>query len=275
MPPRSWRRAWKRATCLKRLSGLTLPHSALDAGAERWIASCRATHASPTPSPEKASERTTTGSLSTRSSASTTKAGLLVSSAKTSQAMRTDNLPPSFPLWKDWVAALRRESGARRTSAPSTDASDCSSWRTVQAADSSRGPSSNHDPKAGEHSLVTQVGHWPTPAARDHKGANSTEHVTTNGTGRMHLDQLPNFVEHCFSPLDQVTPAGPQSSPERRTLNPLFVEWLMGWPIGWTASEPAGTGLSHWLPLMRGALSTLCSPTPPEQVDLFAGLEAA
>lgn len=37
---------------------------------------------------------------------------------------------------------------------------------------------------------------WPTPAARDAKGANSSEHVTTNGTGRMHMDQLPNFVEH-------------------------------------------------------------------------------
>ena len=34
------------------------------------------------------------------------------------------------------------------------------------------------------------------------------------------------------------------SSPEewqRGTLNPTWVEWLMGWPIGWTACEPLAT----------------------------------
>jgi DNA (cytosine-5)-methyltransferase 1 len=117
-------------------------------------------------------------------------------------------------------------------------------------------------------SLHHEVAHWPTPAARDHKGANSTEHVETNGTGRCHLDQLPNFVEHCFSPQDQATHAGQQSSETRRVLNPQFVEWLMGWPIGWTVSEPVETGLCHWLQLSRGALSMLCSQ-PTQQPDLF------
>jgi len=28
-------------------------------------------------------------------------------------------------------------------------------------------------------------------------------------------------------------------------LNPPFVEWLMGWPIGWTDFEYSGTGLSR------------------------------
>jgi hypothetical protein len=37
---------------------------------------------------------------------------------------------------------------------------------------------------------------WPTPTTRDFKGTNSSEHVTTNSTGAMHMDQLPNFVEH-------------------------------------------------------------------------------
>ena len=35
------------------------------------------------------------------------------------------------------------------------------------------------------------------------------------------------------------------------SLNPMWVEWLMGWPLGWTACEPLGTDkcppLSHWL----------------------------
>ena len=39
--------------------------------------------------------------------------------------------------------------------------------------------------------------------------------------------------------------------------NPQFVEWLMGWPIGWTEFAPVETVSSHWLPLMRGAFLQL------------------
>ena len=38
-------------------------------------------------------------------------------------------------------------------------------------------------------------------------------------------------------------------------LNPDFVEWLMGLPHGWTSSECSETAWSHWLQLMRSALS--------------------
>jgi len=37
---------------------------------------------------------------------------------------------------------------------------------------------------------------WPTPAARDYKGANSEKHCKVTGTGRKHMDQLPNAVAH-------------------------------------------------------------------------------
>jgi hypothetical protein len=197
---------------------------------------------------------------------------------------------------------------------------------------------------------------WPTPAARDHKGANGPEHLE-NGTGRLHLDQLPNFVEHLWTapsasdgerggtiteampgtsltqqvnslwptptamnrprspktmekcaafrkrnanqntvPLyleevaimsasslpDQATlPHGEESSHVRRTLNPLFVEWLMGWPPAWTSqalTPPASnacacseTGFTLWKQRMRSALSQLASPqaAPPAQLALF------
>ncbi|WP_414902487.1 hypothetical protein ACMT1E_04455 [Sphingomonas flavalba] len=82
---------------------------------------------------------------------------------------------------------------------------------------------------------------------------------------------MPNFVEHLFrsSPQDQPTPAGPTSSSERRTLNPLFVEWLMGWPIGWTGLGPVETASSHWWRRMRTALSLLGSKPMPDQASLF------
>jgi len=129
-------------------------------------------------------------------------------------------------------------------------------WATPTAS-----PNSNRGnkmaPSHGDgHGLVLagQAGQWeptaepsslpvsarPTPAARDAKGPNSEAHVTTNGTGRMHMDQLANFV--AFSPLVQPIPDGQTSSPEtqnsRRHLNPLFGAKLMGWPSTWTIAEP-------------------------------------
>lgn len=91
-----------------------------------------------------------------------------------------------------------------------------------------------------------------------------------------------------FSPPGQETSDGAASSKTRRTLNPLFVEWLMGWPVNWTwpfphtdspsqapmnisdgrsASEPigcgsAGTAWSLWKLRMRGELSRLLSEAP-------------
>lgn len=51
----------------------------------------------------------------------------------------------------------------------------------------------------------------PTPCARDYRSPN------TNGNM---ADQLPNVI-------------GGQ-------LNPMWVEWLMGWPLGWTDLQPLG-----------------------------------
>lgn len=81
------------------------------------------------------------------------------------------------------------------------------------------------------------VSTWPTPASRDQKGENGDAHMQ-NGTGRLHLDQLPNFVKFRFSPPDPAAPNGLESSEttdtSRRRLNPAFVCWLMGWPWFWT-----------------------------------------
>jgi len=87
-------------------------------------------------------------------------------------------------------------------------------------------PESSHNPDRYPN-LETAVGKatWPTPAARDYKGANSRAHCKVNGTGRKHMDQLPNAVAHRFRPETKCA------------LNPTWVEWLMGWPIGWTSMD--------------------------------------
>ncbi|BCW89949.1 hypothetical protein sos41_31170 [Alphaproteobacteria bacterium SO-S41] len=41
------------------------------------------------------------------------------------------------------------------------------------------------------------------------------------------------------------------------TYNPAFTDWMMGWPMGWTAPEAPVTGFAAWLQRMRGELSRL------------------
>ena len=71
----------------------------------------------------------------------------------------------------------------------------------------------------------------------------------------------------------------------RRRLNPLFVGWLMGWPIGHALSACSVTEFTLWQQRMRGALSQLpmasgpwiWRPTDqaqrPVQMDFLEGLQ--
>ncbi|KGJ23442.1 hypothetical protein IX56_02125 [Paracoccus sanguinis] len=89
---------------------------------------------------------------------------------------------------------------------------------------------------------------WMTPTARDHKdGATSLANTPVNGLlGRQVL----------------VTPmAGSDTSDAPRTLNPQFVEALMGWPTGWTGFGSVAMAWSPWLLHMHSELSHLnCWP---------------
>ena len=121
-------------------------------------------------------------------------------------------------------------------------ARDCS---TPMATEGNKPSAGNRETL--EQTSVSQM--WMTPTARDQKdGATTLANTPVNGLlGRQ----------------DLVTPmAGRDTSEPRRTLNPAFVEALMGWPTGWTAFGSAATAWSHWLPRMRCELSRLnCWPT--------------
>jgi hypothetical protein len=66
-------------------------------------------------------------------------------------------------------------------------------------------------------------------------------------------------------------PSSPDAPTSRRQLNPEFVEWLMGWPEGWTAFACSETALCLWRQRMRSALSGMSlPPAPTPQLALFA-----
>lgn len=90
----------------------------------------------------------------------------------------------------------------------------------------------------------------PTPAQRDSKGANSLEHLlqpVLPGNNR-HRGQLANVVKLLTTPCaaDAVGSTGGGNHRSLRTdiagqLNPEWVEWLMGFPIGWTELSASET----------------------------------
>jgi hypothetical protein len=88
-----------------------------------------------------------------------------------------------------------------------------------------------------EMGLDQQSRHWPTAASKDYRTPNLKPFSQRNGKSKG--EQLQNFVEHRFDllPGPQIQDGPPSSQPaqtSRRRLNPRFVEWLMGFPIGWT-----------------------------------------
>jgi len=86
----------------------------------------------------------------------------------------------------------------------------------------------------GEPKLSAQVMRWTTPSASD---------ATRGGDGRETPNKLgwavANHMKTYTVERESFAP-GQQTPPMR--LNPDWVEWLMGWPIGQTALKPLETG---------------------------------
>ncbi len=98
-----------------------------------------------------------------------------------------------------------------------------------------------HNPGETLTDQAVRKGGWRPPSSRDWKGP-SAESWTT----REHGDTTPTLADQvdqsAFGSLpslpDQTTPTGGRAtSANTRVLNPLFVEALMGWPIGWSACD--------------------------------------
>lgn len=150
-------------------------------------------------------------------------------------------------------------------------------WSTPRSSDGEKG-GPNQAFGAGGMPLPAQTVQWMTPSVADVQGGRMTrskersDELPPNGQS----DSVSSLLAHPTS-TDGAVP-----STERRTLNPLFVEWLMGWPRGWTSlglTPPASnvcacsaTALSLYRQRMRSELSRLGLPPAeaPAQLALFA-----
>ena len=70
---------------------------------------------------------------------------------------------------------------------------------------------------------ATAVAMWPTPTTRDHKGGYKGGRIRN---GKVSMDSLDVAVQHTDN-----------QKKESKQLNPEWVEWLQGYPRGWTDLE--------------------------------------
>jgi hypothetical protein len=150
---------------------------------------------------------------------------------KTSQGYSQVTLDGSLaPFSETWPRAGMTRNGIaylRPPSAPLTDGTEYGSWPTPTARDHKDGTAQScaNVPANG---LLGRVVHqqWPTPQARD----------SHNRAGQAHR----YLVEKRWNLQDCLA-----SRAEGGSLNPTWVEWLMGYPLGWTVCEAWATRSSR------------------------------
>ena len=153
---------------------------------------------------------------------------------ETGSGLSPDYPTPSVQQWSPKDGKLyQTSSGTLRLRTPSGNSSrvqleahiHATQWQTPTVSDSWKGPgghwNSRGEPKLSGQVAITEsaggtgIRRCPTPTATDWKGSAKA------GQRRGQLTD----------PAMGVIPAGGR-------LNPLWVAWLMGWPIGWTDLEP-------------------------------------
>lgn len=107
--------------------------------------------------------------------------------------------------------------------------------------------------------LTVQAVRWATPRASENENR-QTKHQPSvlDGKGMALAAQACSLQRQMANGVTLIPNSGPPA-PSKIRLNPSFVEWLMGFPRGWTDSGPSATAWSLWSQRMRFALSQLDS----------------
>lgn len=149
---------------------------------------------------------------------------------------------------------------------------------TASARDWKSGAASDETMERNARPLNEIAERWTTPRSSDGDKGGPNQSFGAGG-----IPLVAQAISHSIPPDLPTSEGGKQSSNDpdrsrRLSLNPIFVEWLMGWPLGWTDCGSRVMEWSLWLRRQRTALSMLSwnyEPVPgaePEmrQMDLLA-----
>ena len=164
-----------------------------------------------------------------------------------SPAAASESFSGTWPRWGTMRAGVCSE---LVTPAPPTAAIGSGSWPTPRACSAMAAtitPESAWAPGRLPN-LETVVGRrmWPTPTASEGNGAGQSANCQGGMNLRTAVRMWPTPMAHdgkdCGSSPSQAgrnSPTLPVAAGGK--LNPTWVEWLMGWPLGWTDLQPLET----------------------------------
>lgn len=172
---------------------------------------------------------------------------------KTRQFSLLEDLESFSGTWPRWGIMLAGEcypqltpSGLVEHRAWITSAIGSGSWRapTPQARDWKSGKASDATASKNARPLNEWVQRVPTPRASNGGPDFAKMERSKTGISLATFDRMPTPTTPTGNASGRLDEWGGSGNPWRGTeegggpLNPTWVEWLMGWPIGWTDLQP-------------------------------------
>ena len=265
---RTWSQRWKRDSWFQHLCGRILKPCQWTAFESELTSSLAVIPASHSAQQDSAKAQKTPDTSGHSLGDTSRQLDLFAASSRTSKGTSALDSEKSLKTWKALVTKRRGEYLARLKSARLISASGSISWLTPVVQDSKHSginPSAN-----GSRGLLVNQVQWPTPSAsqggegqfiydlitKDGKPAMLGERAYNRETG----DTLPDHAKQssetlAYSKSKRVTRAWGHSTAKSHnhmlekkylnatvqqveqttgSLNPTWVEWLMGLPLGWT-----------------------------------------
>ena len=184
-----------------------------------------------------------------------------LSSWKTAQCSLLGDSEEFSETWPRWGSMRNGESYLRPIPALPISESGSGFWQTPVADDAIERAAGKWNSR-GEPKLSAEVKLWPTPTASlADKGGRITPRKGREGGTLIEAVSSRMWPTPCASASKGSSPAaltrktGKSRANDRidhavmasdgGQLNPEWVEWLMGWPIGHTALEPLATARFH------------------------------
>jgi len=265
MQAQSLCRKWKKDKFMKLLYGMILPPSTAQSLAERWISSLPGSLVNPGPMLENYRKPKTTVGYGMTSKESFAKLDPNLSSWKTFQVSLMGELTPFLGRWPQSGTMLNGVVSKRPKLGQTITEKDClfsdiypiqtkgalEKFPTPNMADGIR---TNLNHQGGNLTLLGHVKIYPTPTAHEaekagfySKGQMGQSLSALAKQGRLYNTPVARDGANSTFPPSQAKwgslPGDIMRMGEARpggVLNPEFVEWLMGWPIGWTDLEHVG-----------------------------------
>jgi len=177
---------------------------------------------------------------------------------KTHQCSLLGDLEPFLETWPQWGLMRNGECWEQQTLAQTTSATASGLWATPAASDGQRGGTIT-DKMTGQSlpQMVNTPAKWPTPQASD----NRPRATFASTQRRMEMGKqisleakvkwttpTAHMAKETNAPSEYLRNTPTLTAQAGGQLNPTWVEWLMGWPLGWTDLKPLATDKFHCVP---------------------------